>query len=399
VGAVAKGQTIDAVIDQERLIAACRDVVRIESLTGGEAKVARYVADLMTALEFDKVEIDANGNVIGIMQGTGEAPSVMLNGHLDHVPVGAMVDPFSAVLVDAARWGEGGQAIYGRGSCDMKCNVVAGIFAVAALKQAGFAPGGDVIIVADVEEETDSPKGVKSVVQRGLRADYGISVEATCGDVYLGHRGKVEFDVRIFGRTAHASEPSNGISAIYEAMPFITAIRTYEQSLGNDPLLGAATVAITGLHSSPDNGTAVIPDLVRMRVDRRYVRGEGPDVCLAEIRGLLVKCYGESEGKSWTIELSNHYPLMFTPETSPIAQAAVQAVQDVTGRTPRIAAWRFGVNGTFMTEAGIPTIGIGPGNEIWAHTPEEHIGTSDIIASTRAIARAVAVITQAQVKA
>ena len=397
-GAVAKGQIIDAVIDQERLIAACRDVVRIESLTGGEAKVARYVADLMTALEFDKVEIDTNGNVIGILKGTGTAPSVMLNGHLDHVPVGAMVDPFSAALVDAGRWGEEGQAIYGRGSCDMKCNVVAGVFAVASLKQAGFAPGGDVIIVADVEEETDSPKGVKSVVQRGLRADYGISVEATCGDVYLGHRGKVEFDVRIFGRTAHASEPSNGISAIYEAMPFITAIRTYEQSLGNDPLLGAATVAITGLHSSPDNGTAVIPDLVRMRVDRRYVRGEGPDVCLAEIRGLLVQCYGESEGKDWTIELSNHYPLMFTPETSPIAEAAVQAVRDVTGRTPRIAAWRFGVNGTFMTEAGIPTIGIGPGNEIWAHTPEEHIGTSDIIQATRAIARAVATITQAKVR-
>jgi putative selenium metabolism hydrolase len=399
VGAVAKGQIIDAVIDQERLIAACRDVVRIESLTGGEAKVARYAADLMTALAFDKVEIDANGNVIGIMAGDGSAPSVMLNGHLDHVPVGAMVDPFSAALVDAGRWGEEGQAIYGRGSCDMKCNVVAGIFAVAALKQAGLAPGGDVIIVADVEEETDSPKGVKSVVQRGLRADYGLSVEATCGDVYLGHRGKVEFDVRIFGRTAHASEPSNGVSAIHEAMPFIAAIKTYEQTLGNDPLLGAATVAITGLHSSPDNGTAVIPDLVRMRVDRRYVRGEGPDVCLAEIRGLLVQCYGESEGKSWTIALSNHYPLMFTPETSPIAQAAVQAVSDVTGRAPRIAAWRFGVNGTFMTEAGIPTIGIGPGNEIWAHTPEEHIGTRDIIQATRAIARAVATITQAKVKA
>lgn len=398
-GAVAKGQIIDAVIDQERLIAACRDAVRIESLTGGEARVARYVADLMTSLAFDKVEIDANGNVIGIMTGKGTAPSVMLNGHLDHVPVGAMVDPYSAALVDAARWGEAGQAIYGRGSCDMKCNVIAGIFAVAALKQAGLEPGGDVFVVADIEEETDSPKGVKSVVQGGLRADYGISVEATCGDVYLGHRGKVEFDVRIFGRTAHASEPSNGVSAIYEALPFIAALKTYEETLGNDPLLGAATVAITGLHSSPDNGTAVIPDLVRMRVDRRYVRGEGPESCLAEIRGLLVKSYGESDGKRWTIELSNHYPLMFTPESSPIAEAAAQAVRDVSGHAPRIAAWRFGVNGTFMTEAGIPTIGLGPGNEIWAHTPEEHIGTRDIIDATRAIARTVAAITEATVKA
>lgn len=25
-------------------------------------------------------------------------------------------------------------------------------------------------------------------------------------------------------------------------------------------------------------------------------------------------------------------------------------------------------------EAGVPTVGIGPGNEKWAHTPQEHVG-------------------------
>ena len=62
------------------------------------------------------------------------------------------------------------------------------------------------------------------------------------------------------------------------------------------------------------------------------------------------------------------------------------------GNRQRELAWRFGVNGTFMTEAGIPSFEQEPANEIWAHTPEEHIGTRDIILATRAIARTVAAL-------
>ena len=388
------GSTIDASIDRAALIEACRKVVRIESLTGQEANVACFIAEQMRNQGFDCVEIDANGNVIGTLGGSGPGPSVMVNGHIDHVPVGAMPNPFSGDLVDASRWGETGEAIFGRGSCDMKCNVVAAIHAVGALKRAALALGGMVIVVADVEEETDSPKGVKSVIAGGLRADYGISVESTKGQVYLGHRGKLEFEVRIIGRTSHASEPSNGINAIYLSTAFVQHLEAYAEGLRHDDLLGPATVTITGMHSFPDNGTALVPDLVALRVDRRYVRGETPEQCLGELRGVLQTAYGEREGRLWSIELINHYPLMFTPEDSAVAQAAIRAAEDVDGVRPKVSAWRFGVNGTFMNEAGIPTVGLGPGDEKWAHTPEEHVGTADLIDATRKIARAILAVTE-----
>jgi putative selenium metabolism hydrolase len=389
-----EGSAVDAAIDRTTLIEACRRVVQIESLTGEETYAACFVADQMRSQGFDRVEIDRNGNVIGTLDGNGTGASVMINGHIDHVPVGAMENAFSGDLVDASRWGETGEAIFGRGSCDMKCNVVAAIHAIGALKRAGLMPGGNVIVVADVEEETDSPKGVKSVVAGGLRADYGISVESTRGQVYLGHRGKVEFEVRIKGRTSHASEPSNGINAIYLSTAFVQQLQAYADSLKQDALLGPATVTITGMHSYPDNGTAVVPDLVTLRVDRRYVRHETPETCLDELRGVLQAAYGAIEGRGWSIGLINHYPLMFTPEDSAIAQAAILAAEDVDGIRPRVSAWRFGVNGTFMNEAGIPTIGLGPGDEKWAHTPEEHIGTADLIEVTRKIARAVLAVTK-----
>ncbi|NEI74022.1 M20/M25/M40 family metallo-hydrolase [Rhizobium lusitanum] len=386
------GAAIDEAINHPDLIAACQKVVQIESLTGDEAEVAHFVASQMRAQDFDTVEIDANGNVIGTVFGDGSGPSVMVNGHIDHVPVGAMQQPFSGELVDSSRWGESGMAIFGRGSCDMKCNVVAAVHAIGALKRAGLKPGGDVIMVADVEEETDSPNGVKSVIERGLRADFGISVESTKGQVYLGHRGKLEFEVKFFGRTSHASEPSDGTNAIYLSTAFIDRLQSYAGGLRQDDLLGPATVTITGMHSSPDNGTAVVPDLVTMRVDRRYVRGESPTICQSEIEGILRAT--NTNDAEWSVALINHYPLMYTPEDSPVTQAAILAAEDVDGVTPTIAAWRFGVNGTFMNEGRIPTIGLGPGDEKWAHTPEEHIGTADIVNATRKIARALLAVTK-----
>jgi len=387
---------LDAAIDRADLIRSCREIVRIPSLTGDEAESAAFTRDLMVHLGFDAVEIDGNGNVIGTIAGHGDGPSVMLNGHLDHVPVGAMEEPFSAKLVEGARWGEPGQAIYGRGSCDMKCNVVSAIHAAAAVKAAGLRPCGDVIVVADVEEETDSPKGVASVVARGVRADYGISVESTRGGVYLGHRGKIELDLVVRGRTSHASEPSNGINAIYEALRYAEAIRAYGDGLPSDDLLGRATVTLTGFHSHPDNGSALVPDEVRIRIDRRYVRGETPQSCEAELRDVVARAAGPDHGDQWSLNLFNHYPLLFTEPDNPVVREAVRALEATTGTTPRLAAWRFGVNGTFMAAAGIPTVGVGPGDEIWAHTPQEHICVDELHMVTRALARLIAGITRAR---
>jgi putative selenium metabolism hydrolase len=303
-----------------------------------------------------------------------------------------MVDPYSAALVDAERWGEEGLAIYGRGTCDMKGNVVAAIFAAALLKAGGRRPGGDVIVVADVEEETDSPKGVASVIERGVRADYGISVEATNGAVHLGHRGKLEFMLTIRGRTAHASEPGNGINAISEALRYTAAFEAYARSLPDDPLMGPATGVVVAVHSSPDNGTALVPDRCDVRLDRRYVRGETPESCEAEIRAVLSAVSPAIE-PPWTLHLFNHYPLMYTPEDSPIVAAAVKAMERLHGRRPVLGAWRFGVNGTFMASAGIPTIGLGPGDERWAHTPDEHLLVADLVGAARALALVISEIT------
>lgn len=378
---------VDAAIDIDALVESARAVLRIPSESGDEASVGAAFAGLLESLGFDEVETDANSNVIGRIRGDGNGPSVMLNGHLDHVPVGDMEAPFSAAIVDGARWGEEDPAIYGRGACDMKSNMVAGAYAAAALKRAGVPLRGDGLLVADVGEEVDSPKGVKSVVERGVRADYGISLESTGLGVYLGHRGKLELDITVRGRTAHSSEPGNGVNAILGAVRIIEAIGEYGETLPGDELMGGATVAVTHVRSFPFNDTPVIPDRCVLRVDRRYVRGETPASVEAEVRAVAEGVMARAPAFRIEVAPFNHYPLMYVSPEEAIVEAALAARHEVLGGDAAPGAWRFGVNGTFMVEAGIPTVGIGPGNERWAHTPDEHVPIRDLEQVARVVAR------------
>lgn len=376
-------ELIDAALDVPAMVAACQDAVRVPSLSGEEAAVAALFLEHLRRLDLDDCTIDGNGNVLAYLRGSGGGASVMVNGHIDHVPAGDMPDPYSGALVDACRWGATGEAIFGRGSCDMKCNVMASAYALGAIRKAGVLLAGDVVFVADVQEEVDSPLGVKSVIQGGIRADYGLSTESTGCRAFLGHRGKLEFAIEVLGRTAHASEPANGVNAILETVPVLEALRHLASRLPTHPQFGDATMTVTSLRSSPDNQTALIPDRCLLRVDRRYVPGETPATCEAELRALLDEVARRHAGLVWTLRLTNHYPLMQVEDGHLIVAAAQAAIAQVAGQAPQPGTWRFGVNGTFMCEAGIPTVGLGPGDERWAHTRDEHVLVDELERAAR----------------
>src|SRR5215212_8373584 len=222
-------------LDVDGMIAVCQELVRIPSLSGDEAAAARALAECLRNLGYDRVEVDDMGNVLGWLDGSGDGPTLLYNGHLDHVPPGDMTDPYGGQLVDAERWGQSGLAIAGRGTCDMKCNVV----------------------------------------------------EAADLRVYLGHRGKVEFELAIHGRMAHSSEPSRGENAIAKAAPLLAALDRHAEHLPSHPLLGQGTLAPIDIHAESGGGVAVVPDRCTIRVDRRYIPGESPDSCLAELAEIV----------------------------------------------------------------------------------------------------------------
>ena len=104
----------------------CREFVRIPSLSGQEGELAAVVATRMRALGFS-VEIDAFGNVLGLRSGTRPGPTLILDAHLDTVPVthasAWLHEPFGAEMDQGRLWG--------RGAADTKGSLAAMLCAVA----------------------------------------------------------------------------------------------------------------------------------------------------------------------------------------------------------------------------------------------------------------------------
>ena len=117
-----------------------RRLIRIDSCNppGREAPVAELLGGWLREAGLE-VELDrfaaGRANVVARWRGSGGAPALLFNGHLDTVPVEREQwrhDPHAAVVE--------GDVLHGRGTVDMKGGVAALAMACAALARAGSTP-------------------------------------------------------------------------------------------------------------------------------------------------------------------------------------------------------------------------------------------------------------------
>src|SRR6059058_5770274 len=171
----------------------------------GEAEIGRFVANWLTKAGLE-VEIDepepGRPNVMGIVRGTGDGRSLLLNAYMDTVGVAGMERPHEPSII--------GGRLYGRGAYDMKAGLAAIMHAAANARKLNLS--GDVIVTAVSDEEFASI-GTSSVVKR-WRADAAIVTEPTELDIYVAHKGFVWLKVETLGTAAHGSRPDLGIDAI-----------------------------------------------------------------------------------------------------------------------------------------------------------------------------------------
>ena len=158
-------------------------LIQTPSLTGHEGEVARVVKQEMQRLAYDEVTTDRVGNVVGLIRG-GAAPSLMFNGHMDHVdpgdPAGWKHPPYSGVVVNGELWG--------RATVDMKGALAAMIYAGGLAKQHAMHLPGDLIVAAVVMEEGGGVGGSHRLLTYSRP---GVCVVGKSSDGWLmrGHAG------------------------------------------------------------------------------------------------------------------------------------------------------------------------------------------------------------------
>src|SRR3972149_10150283 len=138
---------------REESIEFLQELIRTPSPSEHEADAAEIVADKTRSIGFDVVKTDQLFDGMASIRGVGKGRSLLLNGHLDHVPPGEMVDPYAGRIIDGSVFDVLGKIVYGRGASGMKGAVAAMIMAGAVLKDLDFKLKGDFKIAAVAQEE------------------------------------------------------------------------------------------------------------------------------------------------------------------------------------------------------------------------------------------------------
>lgn len=367
---------------------ACTDflsrLVRTPSLSGQEASVARQVAAEMHDFGFPGVRADRVGNIIG-RYGNPGGPTLLFNAHMDTVDIGDpnawQRHPFGAEI--------SGGKLYGRGSADMKGPLAAIVHGVGLLIKSGVELPGEVIITAVVQEEPTEGMAMRELVQQqGIRPDWVVLGEPTHLQLARGQRGRMEMCVSTFGRSCHASAPEQGENALYEAARLIFGLEILNNNLMTDAVLGKGTLAVTQLSTVAGSRNA-IPDRCDLIIDRRLTLGETASRALTEVEAVM-----QREGVRGKVETGHYrstsytgyetdgpevYPAWLLSADHPLLRHASETIERSLGYRPRVNAWAFSTDGVYtMGEAGIPTIGFGPGDPALAHTADEYILLADV---------------------
>jgi acetylornithine deacetylase/succinyl-diaminopimelate desuccinylase-like protein len=193
------------------------------------------------------------------------APSLMLMGHTDVVPVnpdGWSRDPFSGEVVDGFVWG--------RGAVDMLNLTASQAVAFRRLADSGFRPKGTLVYFAVADEEALGTWGADWLLDHerdAIFADYvltetgGFQLPTPQGPrlpVFVGEKGTFWTKVRVHGTPAHGSQPFGTDNALVTAAEVVRRIAEYRPET---QIHESWRRFVEGMHFEPDMTAALLdPD-------------------------------------------------------------------------------------------------------------------------------------------
>ena len=396
-------------VDERALLADLSALVAFRSLGGEETPAQEWMAGRLAdlGLQVDTWSIDFTAlrlhrafsmevprergvGVVGTL-GDGPGPTLILNGHIDVVPIGDLsqwsVDPWQATVRDGC--------VLGRGTCDMKGGLAAALAAIRALRWSGTRLATRVAIHSVIAEE-DGGAGTLAALLRGHTGDGAISMEPTEMMLAPAHAGALSFRISVPGRSAHGCVRNEGISAIETFRLVHDALLAFEAQRNHvlrTPLFESYplpfALSIGTLHAG--DWPSSVPD--RLVCEGRYGIAPGEDEAEAR-RSFEAVVSRAAERHPF---LREHPPAVewwggqFLPaRTDPsalIVTTTAAAIGAVTGRTPIVRGMPYGADMRLLVNEGrVPAVLFGAGNVRHAHRPDEFVPIADLLTVARVLA-------------
>jgi putative selenium metabolism hydrolase len=373
-----------------KMVQFLREMIAIPSESAEEKEVVARVAAEMESVGFDEVRIDPFGNVLGRI-GSGKHV-IAMDAHLDTVGIGDRStwsrDPYAGEIVDGV--------IYGRGASDQEGGMASMVYAGKIIKELKLEGDYQLWVTGTVmEEDCDGLCWRYLIDEDVLVPEVVVITEPTDLGVYRGQRGRMEMEVHVVGKSCHGAHPELGVNAVYGMAPIVADIERLNVRLADtaDPFLGKGSVTISHIRSTSPSLCAVA-DSCTIHVDRRLTQGETEASAVAELEALesvrsanaavTVLDYARPCYTGLVYPTKKYYPTWTLEEDHPAVNAARAAATEALDREPVVDKWGFSTNGVATCGVhGIPTIGFGPANEIYAHTPDDQCPVEHLTRAAR----------------
>jgi putative selenium metabolism hydrolase len=354
-------------------------IIQVPAISGTEKERIQLLEGLCREAGMEDLRIDGLGSLIGRV-GKG-SKNLVFDAHIDTVAAGDESQwkspPFSGKIADGL--------VHGRGATDQLGGAAAMISAARILRDLSYQ--GDFSLwfsFTVLEEDCDGLCWKHLIEEAGFVPDFAVSTEPTSLRLYRGHRGRMEIQIDIRGRSCHGSAPERGDSAAYKAARAALAIEKLNGELkpDEDEFLGKGTITVSQIKVQGPSQCAV-PDQAMLYCDRRLTWGENDRIAIAQVEKALGEAGVDNfsvampeyrkpayTGKVYAQEL--YFPTWKIKADHPLVRAGVEAYGELYNKPPVVDKWTFSTNCVAICgRHSIPCIGFGPGDEVQAHAPNE----------------------------
>jgi glutamate carboxypeptidase len=348
----------------------------------GVDEVGAWTADRLRALGAT-ITTHPNDQGLGdtvVAEITGDnpaGPSLLLIGHMDTVfdPGTAAARPFA--ITDGIATGPG--------VTDMKSGLLAGLYAIAALRETGGLPLARLVFVANPDEEIGSPVSTPHIraLAPGMDACLVLECARANGDIVSSRKGNLGLTISVTGRAAHAGvEPEKGRSAILEAARMVTELHALN---GRWPGVTVNVGVIIG-GTRPN----VVPERCALEVDCRAVTRDA----LIEAEAAIRAACEPRTVPGVTVDVredGRHWPMEKLARSGRLVGHAIGLAASM-GFELRDAATGGASDANTTAGLGVPTIdGLGPVGGL-DHSPGEYLEVDSIVPRTALLAALIAAI-------
>lgn len=329
--------------------------------------------------------------------GDGEGPKVMLNGHLDTVSAGEgwFHSPYDAHEEDGR--------IYGLGAADMKGGCAAAMMAVIALMHRREELSGELLLSCVFGEEAPFSLGADTLLREFDLDGYDLVIVTepssllAINDYCLVHKrlhkrpgfpvaivgaeGRVLFEVELFGRSSHASHPSQGINALHAAALIISKLQDFD--LYSHIMMGRGHYVVLKIDGGDDYFT--VPHYAKVSINRQLTLGETEESVLRELRRVIESLHLRSKvkiSKRFSPDPSLEYRPYHFDEDPMISRFMDRLPKPKRGSRCRMTSSSVGDFNLFATRTEVPTLVFGPGGDN-IHSPNEYVIRDEVVQTAR----------------